>query len=45
MRNICYNLVCALAALSVRILGLEGKNPISEADLECIFARNYEGTE
>ena len=24
---------------------LEGKNPISEADLEWIFARNYEGTE
>ena len=24
---------------------LESKNPISEADLEWIFARNYEGTE
>ena len=24
---------------------LEGKNPLSEADLEWIFARNYEGTE
>ena len=37
--------VCALAALTVRKHRLEGKNPISEADLEWIFARNYEGTE
>ena len=27
------------------ILFPEGKNPISKADLEWIFARNYEGTE
>ena len=34
------------AALTVvRKHRLEGKNPISEADLEWIFARNYEGTE
>ena len=37
--------VCALAAQTVRKHRLEGKNPISEADLEWIFARNYEGTE
>ncbi len=37
--------VCALAALTVRKHRLEDKNPISEADLEWIFARNYEGTE
>ena len=37
--------VCALAALTVRKHRLEGKNPISEADLEWIFARNYEGTD
>ena len=37
--------VCALAALTVRILRLEGKNPIGEVDLEWIFARNCEGTE
>ena len=37
--------VCALAALTVRKHRLEGKNPISEADLEWIFARSYEGTE
>ena len=37
--------VCALAALTVRILRLKGKNPIGEADLEWIFARNREGTE
>ena len=37
--------VCALAALTVRKLGLEGKNPIGAADLEWIFASNYEGTE
>ena len=37
--------VCALAALTVRKHRLEGKNPISEADQEWIFARNYEGTE
>jgi len=36
---------CALAALTVRKHRLEGKNPISEADLEWIFACNYEGTE
>ncbi len=34
-------LICALAALTVRKHRLEGKNPISEADLEWIFARNY----
>ena len=34
-----------LAALTVRKHRLEGNNPISEADLEWIFARNYEGTE
>ena len=33
------------AALTVRKHRLEGKNPISEADLEWIFACNYEGTE
>ena len=37
--------VCALAALTVRKHKLEGKNPIGAADLEWIFARNYEGTE
>ena len=37
--------VCALAALTVKKLGLEGKNPIGEADLEWIFARDCEGTE
>ena len=37
--------VCAHAALTVRTHRLESKNPISEADLEWIFARNYEGTE
>ena len=46
-RNIYCNcsVGCALAALTVRKHRLEGKNPISEADLEWIFARNYEGTE
>ncbi len=34
-----------VGALTVRKHRLEGKNPISEADLEWIFARNYEGTE
>ena len=37
--------VCALAALTVKKLGLEGKNPIGAADLEWIFAGNCEGTE
>ena len=37
--------VCALAALTVRKHRQEGKNPISEADLEWIFACNYEGAE
>ena len=37
--------VCALAALTVRKLVLEGKNPIGAADPEWIFASNYEGTE
>ena len=37
--------VCAHAALTVRTHRLESKNPISEADQEWIFARNYEGTE
>ena len=37
--------VCAHAALTVRTHRLESKNPISEADLEWIFARDYEGTE
>ena len=37
--------VCEFTALTVRKHRLEGKNPISEADLEWIFARNYEGTE
>ena len=37
--------VCAHAALTVRTHRLESKNPISEADLEWIFACNYEGTE
>ena len=37
--------VCAFTALTVRKLGLEGKNPIGIADLEWIFARNCEGTE
>ena len=37
--------VCALAALTVRKHKLEGKNPIGAADLEWIFASNYEGTE
>ena len=37
--------VCALAALTVRKHKLEGKNPIGAADLEWIFACNYEGTE
>ena len=36
---------CALAALTVRKLGLAGKNPIDEVDLEWIFACNCEGTE
>ena len=34
--------VCALAALTVIKHRLEGKNPIGEADLEWIFARNCE---
>ena len=37
--------VCTLAALTVKKHRLEGKNPIRKADLEWIFARNYEGTE
>ena len=37
--------VCAFTALTVRKLGLEGKNPIGIADLEWIFARNREDTE
>ena len=37
--------VCALATLTVRKHKLEGKNPIGAADLEWIFACNYEGTE
>ena len=37
--------VCAFTALTVRKLGLEGKNPIGIADLKWIFARNCEGTE
>ena len=37
--------MCALAALTVRKHRLEGKNPIGVADLEWIFACNYEGTE
>ena len=37
--------VCALAALTVIKHRLEGKNPIGEADLKWIFARNCEGTE
>ena len=37
--------VCAFTALTVRMLRMEGKNPIGEADLEWIFARNCEGTE
>ena len=37
--------VCALAALTVRKHRLECKNPIIKADLEWIFAYNYEGTE
>ena len=37
--------VCALAALTVRKHKREGKNPIGAADLEWIFACNYEGTE
>ena len=36
--------LCVHAALTVRTHRLESKNPISEADLEWIFARNYEGT-
>ena len=40
-----YKQVCALAALTVRKHKLEGKNPIGAADLEWIFACNYEGTE
>ena len=32
--------VCALAALTVIKHRLEGKNPIGEADLKWIFARN-----
>ena len=35
--------VCALAALTVRKLRLEGKNPIGAADSEWIFARNCRG--
>ena len=37
--------VCALAALTVRKHNLEDNNPIGAADLEWIFASNYEGTE
>jgi len=37
--------VCALAALTVRKHKLEGKKTIGAADLEWIFACNYEGTE
>ena len=37
--------VCALTALTVRNLRLEGKNPIGIADFEWIFARNCEVTE
>ena len=40
-----YKQVCALAALTVRKHKLEGKNPIGAADLEWIFACNYEDTE
>ena len=40
-----YKQVCALAALTVRKHKLEGKNPVGAADLEWIFACNYEGTE
>ncbi len=37
--------VCTLASLTVRKHRIGGKNPISEADLEWIFACNYEGTD
>ena len=37
--------VYSLPPLTLRKHRLEGKNPISEADLEWIFACNYEGTE
>ena len=43
--NITVQQVCALAALTVRKLGLEGKNPIGAANLEWIFVCNCEGTE
>ena len=43
--NMTVQQVCALAALTVKKLGLEGKNPIGGADLEWIFACNCEGTE
>ena len=43
--NITVQQVCAFAALTVKKLGLEGKNPIGGADLEWIFAGNCEGTE
>ncbi len=36
---------CKALGKTVRKHRLEGKNPISEADLEWIFACNYEGTE
>ena len=37
--------VCALVALTVIKHRLEGENPIGAADLEWIFACNYEGAE
>lgn len=37
--------ICPLAALTVRKLKLEGKNPIGASDLEWIFACNCKGTE
>ena len=43
--NITVQQVCAFDALTVKKLGLEGKNPIGGADLEWIFAGNCEGTE
>ena len=43
--RVTVQLVCALAALTVRKHKPEGKNPIGAADLEWIFACNYEGTE
>ena len=39
-REVTIQSICALAALTVRKHGTEGKNAIGEADVEWIFASN-----